>query len=660
MTSKCLFVILLSLFVVNSFESYAQNGDQLKFSPEHPVSGDELNISYQPISAMKDAKKIKAIIYTFNNNFEWGAKEIDLSPSGKDWKGVFQIPEESGFLAFKFVADTIVDTNNGETYVSMLRKKDGRLAPGAYIAWGLLRAPKYGNQIPEYISQKAVGISDSAMYHWVDMEVQNRRESNIPASYLFVQTARNAHIANAEKRGAKVMSFLLSEGSENALIQAQKIAVMEGRTDQADSILRAIEIKYPKGKFALRNKMREVFSERDMTKKQSGLLELINNYPVNTETEIYLNGFSQNYSSIYQTLLLIDAVNKRYDNISTYVPQMSFESIIGLFYKIVGVPHMRKDIPDAELLPYAQIMVREAEGKLSNKPYSYRFLTDQQWKEQAEKMLHSSIYETYVNILKNTDNKQEALKYAWTAQKTLDYTSAPLNEDMAQMLSENKDNQNLRSVLEKSVYKNKMSEDMQNMLKALYKESHGSYEGYEAYYQGLKNPSDKSELLADIEKYKVTGKMPEWKLTDATGKVISSEELKGKVYVLDFWASWCVPCKASFPGMKMAVEHYKDQKDVVFYFVDTQETSANYKTMATSYIEKNDFPFHLLFDNKKAGSKMNDELVSKIMSSYTTSGIPLKLVIDKTGNIRFLSIGYKGSPSGLADEIIEMVEQAKL
>jgi len=54
-------------------------------------------------------------------------------------------------------------------------------------------------------------------------------------------------------------------------------------------------------------------------------------------------------------------------------------------------------------------------------------------------------------------------------------------------------------------------------------------------------------------------------LYDADGKLIGFKDLRGKTIVMDFWASWCVPCKASFPGMKMAVEKYKNDPGVEFF-----------------------------------------------------------------------------------------------
>src|ERR1700749_3607746 len=81
----------------------------------------------------------------------------------------------------------------------------------------------------------------------------------------------------------------------------------------------------------------------------------------------------------------------------------------------------------------------------------------------------------------------------------------------------------------------------------------------------LKMPAD--SMLND--------KAPNFILKDINGKTVSLADYKGKVLILDFWATWCVPCRNSFPAVKMAVEKYKNDPDVKILFSDTRETESN-------------------------------------------------------------------------------------
>ena len=111
-------------------------------------------------------------------------------------------------------------------------------------------------------------------------------------------------------------------------------------------------------------------------------------------------------------------------------------------------------------------------------------------------------------------------------------------------------------------------------------------------------------------------------LGNAGKNPIALSDLKDKVVVLNFWASWCIPCAEEAPDLQATYEKYKDQ-DVVFLGVDWTDIEGD----ALNYLSR----FGITYAN-------GPDLGTKIGPLYRITGVPETYVIDQDGNVQFTKI----------------------
>lgn len=163
------------------------------------------------------------------------------------------------------------------------------------------------------------------------------------------------------------------------------------------------------------------------------------------------------------------------------------------------------------------------------------------------------------------------------------------------------------------------------------------------------------------EKYKaeLTAKMiaqqaPNFKVKDLNGKEVSLSDFKGKTIILDFWATWCGPCKKSLPAMQLMVNKYKNDPNVKFLFIHTWETVPDPKSDAVNYLLTHNLDLPLYMDVKNPETKKNPAV-----SSFGVDGIPAKFVIDGDGKIRFKTSGFVWPNEAAVKELSAMIELSR-
>jgi thiol-disulfide isomerase/thioredoxin len=102
---------------------------------------------------------------------------------------------------------------------------------------------------------------------------------------------------------------------------------------------------------------------------------------------------------------------------------------------------------------------------------------------------------------------------------------------------------------------------------------------------------------------------------------------RGKVVYLDFWASWCVPCKRSFPWLDGLVSQYRKQ-DLVIIGVNVDQSTA----LANKFLDDTRADFPIVYDPQGA-----------LATTYKIMGMPSAVLIDRTGKVRFQHVGFSDS-----------------
>jgi peroxiredoxin len=119
-------------------------------------------------------------------------------------------------------------------------------------------------------------------------------------------------------------------------------------------------------------------------------------------------------------------------------------------------------------------------------------------------------------------------------------------------------------------------------------------------------------------------KAPDFSLKTDSG-TITLKELQGKVVYLDFWASWCVPCRKSFPWMNAMHEKYSD-KGLVILAINLDKEAK----LVAKFLKQYPAKFKIAYDPS-----------GKSAEAYKVLGMPSSYIIDRKGNIVETHVGFR-------------------
>lgn len=134
----------------------------------------------------------------------------------------------------------------------------------------------------------------------------------------------------------------------------------------------------------------------------------------------------------------------------------------------------------------------------------------------------------------------------------------------------------------------------------------------------------------------LSGKMPDFTLGSNSGENVRLEELRGQVVMLNFWATWCGPCRQEMPALEALYSRYsKAGFTILGINIENSKNDAK-RTEIEKFVNEKNLSFPILYDNQKVvTTTLEQQFLGKNM------GMPTTVFLDRSGNARFLHEAYK-------------------
>lgn len=630
--------------------------------------GDTLHASYKP--HVPDSVPVKGFVY-FYQNYKWYGHKASLTKTDTGYLVQQVIPQGTAMVAYRFYLGDTVDRGGRWPYTMVLHKDEHSLMPGALTEYALMRRRNImGSFSPLVMPQSEIESKVAVLLYiakeWGNMEVRRNRFFDMAVAIKDYMPPAKAD--SVLRRGAAEIGAL-SNVSEKDMLQVRAVfnSVLYNRK-AADSVQQIILSQYPQGQLFRMNELAKLARMMDRDTLVAAWNNFLKKYPFDKyPVDDYLDPVTGEPNLCTKAFMNMGGAAfkvKDWNTLMKMAPQVP-NMLLSYFYShFINYPFRQVNntfISEKEAYELAKVYMPETMRRIYSKDIAVSgrgLYAEEEWpavylSRNSEDVVH------YTKLSWQNGNYAEAFKYAQMIQPVIKYSDVPFNDIYVKLLVKFNQQKQALAYVRSALYMNSVTPEMINLLKADYVKQNGSDKNFPAYIVSLKSKAIIEKEHAEIRKSMVSVPCPDVELMDTKGNKVSLASQKGKVLVLDFWATWCYYCKLAMPGMKMAMEHYTPKDNVSFYYIATLERDPRFKQQIDSFITAKKYPFTVLYDEKRTEDGEMDKVFSAFSKLFHFQGIPQKVIIDQHGMIRWTGSGGTANHIALAEEITYIVDLLK-
>ncbi len=251
---------------------------------------------------------------------------------------------------------------------------------------------------------------------------------------------------------------------------------------------------------------------------------------------------------------------------------------------------------------------------------------------------HSSLIQKYAQILALTNHIDSACYHMRNLLEQHQLGADGMEKYASYLINAGRDSTAI-DFIEQQLLEGLFSLQLLSQLQEMYTRQGRStevFDQFESEYMGVTRKRKRQQVLTSFS----SPIAPDFSCKNLNGDIVTLSSLRGKIIVLDFWATWCRPCIGMFPDMQKLMIEKKQLKDVEFLFIDSRERDTKDKIInnVRELMNKNGYEFNVLLD-----------FDNKIADAYMVDLLPSKFIIDRNGEIAFM--GNKSTKESLSFEI---------